>query len=242
MANFTTNFNLKKPLGGEVYNIEDDNGNMDILDGAVPAIANNLTETVAGKALDATQGKVLQNTKQNLVLSGATQFAQFDVNGQVEGTNFTFSNLIDELNTKVVKVASKSLVLDTEITKLNAISGSNTGDQTLAGLNGASLLVTEVSVTASRTLILTDKDNKLIACNHASVAIVNTIPPNSSVAFPIGSQFAFSRDGLADVSVALGADVTITNTAKLKIANQGESMALVKTGTDTYKLFGSLKA
>jgi len=108
--------------------------------------------------------------------------------------------------------------------------------------DGASLFVTEVSVTASRTLILTDKDNKLIACNHASVAIVNTIPPNSSVAFPIGSQIAFSRDGVADVSVALGAGVTVTNTAKLKIANQGESMVLLKTGTDTYKLFGSLKA
>jgi len=242
MANFTTNFNLKKPLGGEVYNIEDDNGNMDIIDSSIPTIANNLTETVAGKALDATQGKVLQNTKQNLVLISAGQFAQFDVNGQVEGTNFTFNALLNELSTKVLKVTGKSLVLDTEITKLNAISGSNTGDQTLAGLDGASLFVTEVSVTASRTLMLTDKDSKLIACNHASVAIVNTIPPNSSVAFPIGSQFAFSRDGAADVSVALGADVTVTNTAKLKIANTGESMALLKTGTNTYKLFGSLKA
>ena len=47
---------------------------------------------------------------------------------------------------------------------------------------------------------------------------------------------------MAEVSVALGAGVLVTNTAKLKIANQGESMVLLKTGTDTYKLFGSLKA
>jgi len=49
MANFTTNFNLKKPLGGEVYNIEDFNGNMDILDGAVPIVSGSNTgdETLA---------------------------------------------------------------------------------------------------------------------------------------------------------------------------------------------------
>ena len=189
MANFTTNFNLKKPLGTEVYNIEDDNGNMDLLDTA---------------------------------LTNKAPLASPAFTGTVSGI-------------------TKSMVGLTNVPDLS-FSGTNTGDQTLAGLDGASLFVTEVSVTASRTLILTDKDSKLIACNHASVAIVNTIPPNSSVAFPIGSQFAFSRDGVADVSVALGADVTITNTAKLKIANQGESMVLLKTGTDTYKLFGSLKA
>ncbi|PHV72192.1 hypothetical protein CS063_01585 [Sporanaerobium hydrogeniformans] len=32
MANYTTNYNLKKPLGTENYNIEDQNGNMDIID------------------------------------------------------------------------------------------------------------------------------------------------------------------------------------------------------------------
>ena len=32
MANFTTNYNLKKPLANENYNIDDQNGNMDIID------------------------------------------------------------------------------------------------------------------------------------------------------------------------------------------------------------------
>ena len=102
-------------------------------------------------------------------------------------------------------------------------------------------LVLEVAVTASGSLALTDI-NTLQACNHATVAIVNTIPPNATVAFPIGSQIAFSRDGVADVLANPYAGVTITNTTKLKIANQGESMCLLKTGTDTWKLFGSLKA
>ena len=40
---------------------------------------------------------------------------------------------IVDVNAKVDKVTDKSLVLDTEITKLNAISGSNTGDQDISG-------------------------------------------------------------------------------------------------------------
>ena len=241
MPNFTTNFNLKKPLGTEVYNIEDDNGNMDLLDTA-------LTNTYTKAQIDNLVSAVYKYK------GSVSDFASLPSTGQTvgdvwnvtdTGINYAWtSSAWDDIGgvEALATGSNNGLMSSSDFTKLLAISGTNTGDQTLAGLDGASLFVTEVSVTASRTLILTDKDSKLIACNHASVAIVNTIPPNSSVAFPIGSQIAFSRDGAADVSVALGADVTITNTAKLKIANQGESMALLKTGTNTYKLFGSLKA
>ena len=35
MANYTTNYNLKKPLGSEYYDIEDANGNADLIDAAL---------------------------------------------------------------------------------------------------------------------------------------------------------------------------------------------------------------
>ena len=41
MSDVTTNYNLKKPLGSENYNILDQNGNMDILDTQVKAVADN---------------------------------------------------------------------------------------------------------------------------------------------------------------------------------------------------------
>ncbi|MGK0467160.1 hypothetical protein [Clostridium sp.] len=40
MANSTTNYNLKKPLGNENYNVEDQNGNMDILDAQIKIVDN----------------------------------------------------------------------------------------------------------------------------------------------------------------------------------------------------------
>lgn len=41
MANQTTNYKLKKPLSSEFYNIEDHNGNMDIIDTTMKAIADD---------------------------------------------------------------------------------------------------------------------------------------------------------------------------------------------------------
>ena len=35
MASYTKNYNLKKPAGNDAYNIEDQNGNMDLLDQAL---------------------------------------------------------------------------------------------------------------------------------------------------------------------------------------------------------------
>jgi len=92
MATYTPNLNLKKPDYTDLADVADFNANMDIIDGLtqddIPdgttnkvftateknklagietganktTIANNLTETVPGKALDATQGKVLKDT------------------------------------------------------------------------------------------------------------------------------------------------------------------------------------
>lgn len=42
MANFTPNYNLKKPLQTENYNVEDQNSNMDLIDTALNNITNNV--------------------------------------------------------------------------------------------------------------------------------------------------------------------------------------------------------
>lgn len=43
MANFTTNYNLKKPLTTENYDIADQNGNMDIIDTQLKSHTDDLT-------------------------------------------------------------------------------------------------------------------------------------------------------------------------------------------------------
>jgi hypothetical protein len=102
-------------------------------------------------------------------------------------------------------------------------------------------LISFVDDTASRTLALTDAKKKLRA-NHASVAINYTVPPNSSVAFPIGTWIMIEMTGVAQVAVVAGSGVTITLATKLKINGQGTSAVLLKEKTDEWSFQGSVKA
>jgi len=42
MADYTTNYNLKKPLITEKYSVDDQNGNMDILDGEIGKLGEQM--------------------------------------------------------------------------------------------------------------------------------------------------------------------------------------------------------
>lgn len=97
----------------------------------------------------------------------------------------------------------------------------------------------QVAVSASRTLALTDSE-KMLNCSSGS-AIVLTVPPNSSVAFPLGTQILVDRASTGAVSVSPGSGVTIQSVAgKRSIALQYDLATLIKIGTDTWRLAGSL--
>lgn len=94
--------------------------------------------------------------------------------------------------------------------------------------------------TASYSLVVGDK-GKLITGTHASVAIVFTVPLNSSQAFPVKSKMDFAQTGAAQVSFAAAGGVTINSSGgKLKLTGQFSGASLTKTGTDTWLLVGDL--
>lgn len=97
-------------------------------------------------------------------------------------------------------------------------------------------------VAASKTLALTDA-GRTIPCNHVDTKINITVPPNSTVAFPVGTTIIIARTGVADVAVVAGSGVTINSADSYKKINKKyETMALYKMGTDTWLLYGALKA
>jgi hypothetical protein len=102
-------------------------------------------------------------------------------------------------------------------------------------------LISFVDDTVSRTLALTDAKKKLRA-NHATVAINYTVPPNSEVAFPIGTWIMIEMTGVAQVAVVTGAGVTIKPATKLKVSGQDTSAVLTKESTDVWSWQGSVKA
>ena len=91
------------------------------------------------------------------------------------------------------------------------------------------------------TTVLAD-DGKLITCSNAS-AIALTIPPNSSVAYGIGTQINIAQLGAGQVTITAGAGVTLnTAGAKLKLSAQYAVATCVKTDTNTWFVVGSLSA
>jgi len=89
------------------------------------------------------------------------------------------------------------------------------------------------------TLVLTDAGN---FCSFSNVAAVTvTIPPNSSVAFPIGTQIDVAQLGAGKTTFAQGAGVTIFSLAGNKaLSGQYAGGTLLKIQTNEWLLVGSL--
>ena len=104
----------------------------------------------------------------------------------------------------------------------------------------ASLLTNAQSGT-TYTFVLTDANNTMVEFNNAS-AITATVPLNSSVAYPVGSQIQLLQTGAGQVTVAATGGVTLNGTPGLKLRTQWSSATLIKRGTDTWVLVGDLSA
>ena len=93
--------------------------------------------------------------------------------------------------------------------------------------------------TADYTLVLADA-GKVIEINSGSSENV-TIPPNSGVAFPLGTQIVIVRLGSGDVVIVEGSGVTTRSDGdKNKIKSQYSSCVLIKHETNEWYILGNL--
>lgn len=94
------------------------------------------------------------------------------------------------------------------------------------------------------TFVLADADNKLVTLSNAS-AIAATIPLNSSVAFPTGTQLNIIQIGAGQVTVSGAGGVTLVSAASTsstpKTRAQYSAMTLIKRDTDTWYAVGDIQ-
>ena len=91
----------------------------------------------------------------------------------------------------------------------------------------------------SYTLVIGDA-GKMVTMNNASANTL-TVPPNSSVAFAVGTVVNIASIGAGQTTVAQGSGVTIGSAnSRLKLRVQYSSGSLIKTGTDTWLLVGDI--
>lgn len=96
-----------------------------------------------------------------------------------------------------------------------------------------------VTKTASDTLALTDA-GKYIRMAVGSPNLL-TIPPNSLVAFPIGTQILIRQSGAGQTTVVADSGVTINTAETLLLRKQHSTATLVKIDADEWDLTGDVE-
>ena len=126
--------------------------------------------------------------------------------------------------------------------------GSSTATTQSVGTNNTTLATTAFVVaalgaavntkTSSYTAVLTDENN-LVVMNVAT-ANTFTVPPNSSVAFPVGTTLTVIQEGAGQVTLTPGAGVTINNPSSLTTRTQYSTVAVVQIAANVWIAGGDL--
>jgi hypothetical protein len=128
--------------------------------------------------------------------------------------------------------ASWNNIAQSDVTGLSTI---------LSGLSTtyAPVLLTTTTASVSYTLTLTD-NYKVVEISNASANTL-TVPLNSSVAFPVGTQITIIQTGAGQTTITPAGGVTINSiSSALKIMGQWGSATLIKRATDTWVAVGAL--
>lgn len=88
------------------------------------------------------------------------------------------------------------------------------------------------------TLALTDQDT-VVEMTGATAATV-TVPPNSSVAFPVGTIIEIHQYGAGQVTMAAGAGVTLRNPSSLTTRAQYSTIGLRQRAANEWVVSGDL--
>lgn len=128
------------------------------------------------------------------------------------------------------------------------LSSSTTATTQTASDNSTKVATTEFVKTNVRLGVSTkttsyqlsiDDEGKLIEIGHATNNLTLTIPANSSVPFPIGTQIMVVRTGDGKVNITT-TDTLNSVSGNKYIANKYSGVSLVKVASTTWYLFGDL--
>jgi hypothetical protein len=117
---------------------------------------------------------------------------------------------------------------------------------TIAGLTLTSSVITSAinaQSGTSYTPVLSDNTSIITLSNASAIAV--TIPPNSSVAYAVGTQLNFAQYGAGQVTISGGSGVTIVSTgataATPKLRAQYASATAIQTSTNNWLIVGDIQ-
>ena len=187
-------------------------------------------------------GEVIEAAEMNANFTAVKNFAE----GLSTGANFDAGAInTEDIAASAIteaKIASAA-VTTSKIAASVTLTTPNIGAATGTSLDTTGNVVSHIaqnSQVASYTLVLTD-DGRLINMTVASANTL-TIPPNSSVAFPIGTQILINQSGAGQTTITAGSGVTVNATPGLKLRVQNSLATCIKIATDTWVAGGDLSS
>jgi hypothetical protein len=106
-----------------------------------------------------------------------------------------------------------------------------------AAISAAQLV--QINPQATAYTLHIDDMNKIVEMNSASAVNV-TVPPSSSVAFPIGAIVDVMQLGAGQVTLVAGSGVTLSNAGSLLTRAQNSTLTLRKRLADTWNVSGDM--
>lgn len=170
--------------------------------------------------------------------------------GYITGTLSNQTDLQNALNAKAPTVSptittSATLPTATTIgsvsaTEIGYLDGVTSGIQTQ--LNDTTTLDLDLNAQTGTSYTLALSDNYGMVTLSNAAAITLTVPPNSSVAFPVGAIITIAQTGAGQVTVSPGGGVTVNAAGSADALRvQYSAATLVKLATDTWILMGDIK-
>ncbi len=252
----TTNYNLKKPAPEEFYNVADFNANADTIDAELKEAEDHRG---AANPHSGSEGLLKDATAKDTPID-ADSVALVDSADSSKTKRVLWSRIKAVLGDVFAALSHTHAAGDITSGTLGLARGG-TGAATAAaartnlGAGAASGLATLdantkvaaaqasaqiISKTASATLALAEA-GCFIYFNNGTAACTLTVPANSSVAFPVGTEIEVLRGGTGTITIAAASGVTIysMDSAK-KIDSQFGVVCLKKVGKDKWVLAGCL--
>jgi hypothetical protein len=120
------------------------------------------------------------------------------------------------------------------------VGNGSTAWTSLAYQNALAPLTFNTQTGTSYTLALTDNGKQVEVSNTSAITL--TVPPNSSVAFPVGCQIAVLQTNTGQITVAAGVGVTVNGNPGLKLRAQWSYATLIQRAANTWVLVGDTTA
>jgi hypothetical protein len=231
-------------------------GYVDNVTSAIQTQFTNVTNSIAAKSNSASPtftGTVVLPSTTSIGNVSNTEIGYVDGVTSAIQTQLTNLGSADALKANLASPTFTGTVVLPSTTSIGTVSATEIGyvDGATSNLQGqlnntddianVSLLKhpTVTAKTDSYTLQLID-DGTIITMNKASATDI-TIPLNSSVLFPIGTQITICSIGVGQTTVVATGGVTlISKGGKILVSIYGDA-TLIKLATNTWKLIGSLE-